>query len=194
MLSGDLMSSRYIGQFNVYGVMYATPSISSGKFYFEALVTGTSVSTDDLGIGIGNTSSVVDDFRYIGDSTDTIGWYGGSGGIWQNGSVVATWATFSTGSVLCIALDATNNKLWGRVGAGNWNNDVLANQNPANNVGGYAIPASVYGSAMSPGATMQTNTTPDSVTGYFMSSTWTQSPPSGFIQFDPPLPTFGRKF
>jgi hypothetical protein len=36
-----------------------------------------------------------------------------------------------------LAIDQTNNKIWIRVNGGDWNGDVIDNQDPENNVGGY---------------------------------------------------------
>jgi len=44
-----------------------------------------------------------------------------------------------------MALDLTAKKVWFRVGSGGWNNDILANQDPAGGVGGIDVAVSIDG-------------------------------------------------
>jgi hypothetical protein len=61
------------------------------------------------------------------------------GQVYVNGTQVNGFDA-GLGGVECIAVDFTNSKIWFRKGAtGNWNNDVIANQNPATGTGGYSL-------------------------------------------------------
>lgn len=155
---------------------YARISASSGKKYWEVLLTATSSVP---AAGIGTTISSVFDNRYLGQDPNTLGWYATIGPL-VNNSTAATWGTFSTTTAarLCFALDLDNHKLWGRIGtAGNWNGDVIGNQNPATNTGGLAL-----------GVALQTNICPAAdmagtdaiIVGVFASGSWAGTPPSGF--------------
>lgn len=89
--------------------------------------------------------------------------------------LVVGWAQ---GDNLGMAVDFGNSNIWFRTNGGNWNNDVLANQNPATNTGGISI--SGIGSPVWVAWTGQDNL--DSVTAQFSSSSWTYAAPAGFSQ------------
>jgi hypothetical protein len=90
--------------------------------------------------------------------------YPNSAGITIPGGILNYRNTFPTsgstitgivnGSVIGIAFDPVSTKVWFRVGNGQWNNDVLANQNPATGVGGYVVGA---GGSQSPIVTSDVN-------------------------------------
>jgi len=137
-----------------------------------------------LGAGIGVATATVFSGAYLGDSLGTLGWYS-DGQFDNNNSIVTHLATFNPASArLCFALDLDNKKIWGRVGTtGNWNNDVIANQNPASNTGGVALPSALQ-SDVCPAANLKALTpTPDSITGVFAAGSFAGTPPSGFSAF-----------
>jgi hypothetical protein len=159
---------------------YAIESVTTGRYYWELIPVG-SISS---GGGIGNITSSIG--SYLGGLSSSFGWFG-NGQVITNNAQVATWAAYASGNTIAFAMDLVSNKLWGRVGAaGNWNNDVIGNQNPdfGSQVGGFAIPAGVTAAAVVPGANMLT-TSSDFVTGVFASASWIGTPPSGFGAFDP---------
>ena len=161
--------------------MYAVESVTTGRFYWEITLAGA-IAT--IAAGIGNILSSTGQGQYLGDGSNTIGWFGG-GSVDSGASGIATWATFASGNTLCFAMDLVSGKLWGRVGAaGNWNNDVIANQNPAvgSQVGGVAIPSSVTANAVVPAVSVETLS--DTATGKFASASWIGTPPLGFGPFD----------
>jgi hypothetical protein len=175
------------GNANFYNCAFALESVTTGKFYWE--ITLTTITGSSPTVGIGNTASAYD-FEYLGDKANTMGWSsangGTPGGVVSNLTLIATWAAYTVASgavTLCLALDLINNKLWGRIGAaGNWNNDVIANQNPATNTGGAAIPSAVYANPVVPGiSTLQIN---DVAVGNFSVGSWIGAAPSGFGPFD----------
>jgi hypothetical protein len=162
---------------SAYHPGFAAPGITSGLLYWETVQTLGSTSA---AIGIGNVNSTTASGTRLGSGTDTIG-YRTDGSVWNNGSQVATWAAPGTGANVrvCHALDLTNHKYWTRVGpTGNWNNDVIGNQNPATNTGGYTIPSAVYAAAVVPA--FQTFASGDTVTGVFDAPSFVGTPPSGF--------------
>jgi hypothetical protein len=176
-LSADYLTATKKLEDTHNATVYGRVSVSSGKYYWEVLPTGASA-----GAGIGTTSASVFADRYLGEDANTLGWFG-NGQVDTSNAVAQTWATYpTTGARLCFALDLTNFKLWGRVGtSGNWCNDVLANQNPATNTGGFSLAAALQ-SGVCPAANLQGTTTPDSVVGVFSSASWAGTPPSGFGQ------------
>jgi hypothetical protein len=116
---------------NNFESVRGTASHLTGKFYFESAVTFAGQTF----VGIGNSSTVLlDAFPNPGTL------WANAGTIFQNGGNSGTTIqTFASGNILSIAADLDNSKLWFRTNGGNWNNDVLLNQNPATNTGGFAF-------------------------------------------------------
>lgn len=179
-LSGGNLTATATG--SSYLPFFAATGVSSGKLYWELTA---SVASGSSNVGIGNISSSAAAGQWLGIGTDTIGWYPGSG-IWNGGVQVASWGVYtnvSTPQLLGFSLDLVNNKIWGRVGAaGNWNNDIIANQDPANNLGGLTVPTGVLASLVVPGACGFT--TGDIFVGVFAAASWTGTAPVGFSAFD----------
>jgi hypothetical protein len=82
------------------------------------------------------------------------------------------------GNVLCVALDLDNGLIWGRIGAGNWNNS--ASNNPATGVGGAAILTNGFGPAIDYYPIVGFSSSGDGVTANFGATAFAQTVPSGF--------------
>lgn len=137
-----LYSNNNLTVFNSYGFGAGTLGMvgkSTGKWYDEVMADA---SNGVDAIGISNSGS-----------TSHIDWANNGQVSINGGATIATIATWATGSLLSRAVDLVNKKVWFRVGAGGWNNDVLANQNPATNTGGISI-ASLTTGPYYPGASM----------------------------------------
>jgi hypothetical protein len=160
----------------------ATSSVSaSSKKYWEVSNDTATEFTNAIGLGFVDSSFTIPQNNFLGVDSHSLGYYGVGGSVYTGGSEVVVWATITPGpKVISFALDTVNNKLWARVTGGNWNNDVIGNQNPATNTGGLVItqtaplyPAFVFRSA---------STQAFQVTGKFTSASWAYSAPSGFTQ------------
>ena len=90
-------------------------------------------------------------------------------------------AGFASGNTLCTAWDFGAMKFWGRVGSGNWNNDIIANQDPANGIGGVSFSSL---STLSVAAALGTNIQNDAATFNMGATAFAQTMPSGFISWD----------
>jgi hypothetical protein len=157
--------------------VFASYGATSGKYYWETVVSGDRAS--DIGAGIGNASAPVADDDAVGGDTNSVGYYP-SGQLWYNGTVQATLASWSSGARICHALDMDSHRYWVRVGStGKWNNSTIAN--PAASIGGYGLPAPLYASPVAPAINLYTPS--DSATGYFTPQSWAGQPPSGFGAF-----------
>ena len=109
-------------------------SITTGqKIYGEFTAT---TNTGNSLIGVVNASFSFADFNYLGIDTNGIGLLP-SGAVLYNNGVPATFAAFTTGDVVSMAVDFNAALIWWRVNSGNWDNSALAN--PATGVGGQAI-------------------------------------------------------
>src|SRR4029434_514692 len=157
-----------------------TAGKTSGKYYFEHTLT-TLVPTGgaNLGVGVGTTSST---YTNMGNSATTgAAGFIGSRNIWSNGansgSVMGPGA-IGSGSVICIAVDLDNRKIWFRPGPpfSNWNNS--GTDNPATNTGGVTIPAGTMIPFVTFGGT--SGTSGNKFTTNFGASAFSRTVPSGF--------------
>jgi len=97
---GDLMATSSASSQGVR----STLSKSSGKWYWEYLV---STSVANISLGIGYSTSTLS--NQLGNGNDGAGYINGSGDMSYNFSLITTGATYTTGDVIGIALDATAN-------------------------------------------------------------------------------------
>jgi hypothetical protein len=160
---------------------YALNGYSTGKFYWETVVNGGT----DVAVGIGTTATPVGSAgsQYLGNDTTSVG-YHQSGNVVNNNALTGTaWATYSSGSRICHALDLTNGKYWTRVGTtGNWNNNAAGDPTNSASAGNFSIPAGVTGLVV-PGFNTKVQTS-DFVVAYFSSASWVGTPPAGFGSTD----------
>lgn len=120
-------------QFAVVYPFYGAP-VLAGRVYWEIMITAPVNSPTSTTVGFGPlggpSTGIGQIFQWALNGVISVD----SG--FANGT--QTWATWSTGNVLCFAYDGTNGMLYGRVGAGgSWNGNPAAN--PATNVGGYPV-------------------------------------------------------
>jgi hypothetical protein len=119
--------------------MRTVASYSSGKKYAEIMIARDGGDTNSIMVGFSNASqSLTSSLGSI--NNDSLAWY-------RQGQVVLAASTLDTISaytaddaILCLAIDFDNEKFWARPSTdANWNDDVLANQNPATNTGGISF-------------------------------------------------------
>jgi hypothetical protein len=150
----------------------AIASASSGKKYWE--ITAGSPAVGDVIAGILNSSISVVGNYVVGFGSETAGVYFNSQ-IRVNGANVGSITDgFSVNSVISIALDLDNAKIWFRVDGSDWNNDVIANQNPATNTGGADI--SAVDLPVHAAISIESNTT--YMTANFGATAYAYAPPS----------------
>ncbi len=145
--------------------------------YFEVLIGG---SVGNVMVGIANIRDVVDGF-YPGQTGGAAICYGTTGVMFNNinnngNGVVMVGSAFTVGDVVGVAFTST--KIWFRKNGGNWNNDVIGNQNPATGTGGKLHQVSDYIYAC-----VGINTPNSAATVRFDSASWTGTAPSGFSSF-----------
>ena len=97
------LSNGNLAYTSLSGAYYATIGtigVSSGKWYWEFTANGAG---QDVGIcGINNRGQ---QGVYVGSTSDSYGYYGGTGNKYNNGSASAYGATYTTNDVIGIALD-----------------------------------------------------------------------------------------
>lgn len=124
-----------------WGAVRSTTShaVSTGLWYFEYQY-GFTLSSGNTMIAIANAAcSLIG--PGMGNDLNSVGYEWDNGAFWFNGTkplTIQTSAVFQFGAV-CV--DLTNKKIWVKnlsTGSG-WNNDVIGNQNPATNTGGFSL-------------------------------------------------------
>lgn len=150
-----------------------TSQLLVGKMYFEVVVEGSLTGSNRVGAANSSWSPAT----LLGNDTSSNGiGYGENGTVRRNNTTVTTIATYTSGDRIGIAVDRINNKIWFRVNNGNWNNDVIANQNPVGAVGGIDISAIVGPIQAAFGGTFRSG-----VKANFDSSHWVDTAPTGFV-------------
>ena len=131
---------------------------NSGKYVFRVTITGTAVPSQ---IVVSNSSAVS---SYIfWDSSGTSG---------SPGTGNVSFLPYTIGDALDFAIDWNVGHYWLQKNNGGWMNDVLGNQNPANNTGGNVIgfidglTQYIIINANSPGQGYSLNTAPGNVSGF----------------------------
>lgn len=164
----------------------AVDSASSGKFFWE-YTFNTSPGSDAFIVGFANSTAAVSS-SIIGNDNNGFSYDAGSAQIRLNG-VITSIQSAVIADTASIAVDFTAQKFWLSVvsfigsSIGGWNNDILANQNPATGTGGISfatMAAGPYFAAASMILTVATN-----MTANFGQSTYVRvaaggSVPTGF--------------
>lgn len=126
---------------------------ASYKLYFEMFADSALGGGDFWGVGIdAGSDSVV---GYLGQTSAGVGLYI-AGSVATNNATAATYFTYTTSNTVGIAVDFFNQKVWWTKNGTTWNNDIIANQNPATNTGGFTAFTSpgVFGGGGNPYATV----------------------------------------
>lgn len=135
-LSNGNRTATGAGTTNVYRAGRSDTSITgTQKMYWECHIDSLTGTIGESAVGVCNVSNTFDDGAYLGVQATAMAYYD-DGTVIQNNATLTTLAVPVAGNTICIALDRGNNKIWFRIGNGGWNNDVIANQNPASNIGG----------------------------------------------------------
>jgi hypothetical protein len=155
----------------------ATRSIS-GPSYWEVTCT-TLALTMAIGIACGrlNTGNGL----LIGNDAVSQGvGFLNNGTVRLNNATLATIQTYAAGNVIGIAYNPQARLIWFRNDAGNWNNDVIGNQNPVGNVGGIDVSAMVLGTLY---PAFAASTTTGAGTANFTGA-FANAAPTGYITLD----------
>lgn len=160
----------------------------SDKHYAEFVIGAT--LTGSARVGLCNNGFTTTGL--LGVDANGIGY--DAGGTVKLGNVtVATLTAFGIGDNIGMAVNRRLGLVWFRKNGGNWNNDVLANQDPENNIGGITL-ASITGNLYPAWGGSAVST----VDGRFKSAEWAYSAPTGYAQVNAdPLAerkSMGRKY
>lgn len=133
-LSGSNLIATFVTDSTNHGGVRSTDGkTASGLYYVEITIAGNVSGNTCVGVctqsppwATANNSDLRGAYAYSGSS------------IFYNGSSSGfTLSGFTSGDVICIALDLGNSKVWFRKNGGNW--DGNATHNPATNTGGISL-------------------------------------------------------
>ncbi len=177
-LSNGNLTATHIGVSGASRTRGTSSSIL--KTYMEAHVDSMPTPFGDTGLGLCNSSQALGALNSLGDAAgNSIGWYD-DGSVFVGGSVLTTIQGFVQGDTLSMAANLTAGLAWFRTNAGNWNNDVIGNQNPATNTGGISLSA-ITGPLF---PSFELEDTPYASTANFGATAYAQSVPSGYVNWD----------
>lgn len=147
----------------------------TSKSYFEMVAGATITGSSSVGVCTGQLVMT----GLLGATIEGVG-YNKDGTVKINNLTITTIATFTAADNIGVAFDPFNEKVWFRKNGGNWNNDVIGNQNPATNTGGISLATmnktsfcGAWGGSASA-----------SITAKFATASWTYTAPSGFNSMD----------
>lgn len=163
------------------GNVRADRAMNPNLVYFELVATTVPSTTISLGICalMGPGQSV----NNLPGADNTALGYRQNGTVVRNNVTLTTIAAYVSGDNIGIAVDQINQKVWFRVNGGNWNNDVIANQDPANNLGGISYASMAFGALTSTcGFTVTSGS--GVCTAKWASASWTYTAPTGFVSPD----------
>ena len=125
--NNNLTVNGLVGSTNagVETTVIGTQTIAAGaKVMYSLTIDQVSGVTDYCGVGLSNYNQNL--WNYIGSSDfNSVGYYD-NGSVNFNGSVVETYAPFTTGSIIDIAVNMISGYAWFRVDGGLWNNNPAA--------------------------------------------------------------------
>lgn len=168
-LSGGNLSTTGLASL-VDGNVRANVGATTGKKYFEVTVN---VKAGNVAVGIAAGNATLN--TYIGSDNNSISFFS-TNPVLLNNATILTFSSYSVANVVCVAADLDANKIWFRIDGGNWNNDIIGNQNPVGAVGGLSF--AVLTGFRYPA--INHNTTSDKMTANFGASAYAQTPPVGF--------------
>jgi hypothetical protein len=162
-------------------------AITSGQKIYWEVAADALAQAGATGMGIANASNTYANGQYLGITANACGWFD-DGQIVINNVNLPNIQGFAAGDIGCVAVNV-GSKIWFRTNNGNWNNDVIANQDPANDVGGIDI--SGITPDLFPAYSLVDTISSDQLTAKFRSDSLVYEIPAGFQALEvivPPPP------
>lgn len=125
------------------GSVLSSRVLTSTLTYFEV-----AVQTFDGGggaVGVATYGRVGNAGNIPGSDSNSVG-YRNDGAVIINNAAVATLAPYTDGAVVGVAIDMQQLLIWFTLDGNTWNNDILANQNPAGSIGGISLASMAWSS------------------------------------------------
>ncbi len=176
---GSLIATMTSGS---YGGVRADTSAATGKIYCEYTVR-TSLA-NNAAVGWANAALTLSAFPSV--DQNAVVWFYPFGEVWKNGATVGSGTIpVAANSVLCVAFDIDNLKIWVRVNNGPWNTSSTAD--PATGTGGYSLASMAAGPYF---PVFNSNVNGASVLANFGALSFANIIPSGFSGLDTNVQNF----
>lgn len=171
-LSGNFLVWTSNNGSGAYAIAGSVSGYATGKFYFEATLTSRTPTTTQVAIGVGNGTTNLG--GYLGNGAN-VGYFN-DGSVWNGGAAITSGlATYTTGAVIGVAYDVTNQLIWYTTDGATWN---TGGGTPAAGTGGISVVSGASNYAM---AEVYSSTSPGDVwTLNFGTSTYSYGIPTGF--------------
>lgn len=168
-----LSAGRSVATFpgTVQAVALVDTGFASGKHYFEMTFVSGAPSSN-CAVGVSPVSAPLDAQTGYDGGPNEVGMYQNSGNFYSGGSYVGAAQSFSAaGSVVGVAVDCDNRRLWCRVNGLAWNGGGSAS--PITGLGGIAISGS--------GLIFPSVCTDEGATFAFEGAAFRYAPPAGYL-------------
>jgi hypothetical protein len=146
---------------------------STGLHYVEYVIN---TLTGVPALGLTNNRYVMSSGTSLGGDANSLG-YRSDGTVVANSITLATLTAFIQGDQIDVAADPLSRLIWFRKNGGNWNNDILANQNPVGAVGGIDTSSINFDRHMH---SISTTLTGSVITAHHQTASFIGTPPTGF--------------
>lgn len=162
---------------------------SNFKLVYEVTIIAVG-STSALGVEIGLAQSGKATNTYVGGDSVSACYECTTGDVFFLASVFATYFTSANADVVMAATDFFLQKYWVTKDGVTWNNDILANQNPATGAGGFSLHTMFNGGGGGAQSTIfpafGSRQSGPSGTGNFGATAFTHPIPTGFTPWNSP--------
>ncbi len=184
--NGNTSQTTHAGN---YGWNASTLGMTSGKFYVEMKQTGYSGSSNYNIAGITSRQLTASNI-YLGQGSEDWGYYAQGNGVYNGGSFLTTYASWTTNDIIGIALDLDNNKLYFSKN-GTWQNSGVPTSG-STGTGAISITANktYFFASGDYGTSLVCNNSWNFGNGYFgttaVSSAGTNASNNGIFEYDVP--------
>jgi hypothetical protein len=174
---GTITNGNLTTNANTTYELNAISSLSSttGKFYSEFTVQQANTARPNIGIQAINQYQIYTGANIISSAT-TVAWCQ-DGRVYANGSLVGTFATYTTGDIVCIAVDCDNGAIYYNKNNGAWINSGVPTS-------GASRTGSLYnwtGGTVDYGFYIDDNANGNITNANFGQRPFSFSPPSGYV-------------
>ena len=184
--NGNTSQTTHAGN---YGWNASTLGMTSGKFYVEMKQTGYSGSSNYNIAGITSRQLTASNI-YLGQGSEDWGYYAQGNGVYNGGSFLTTYASWTTNDIIGIALDLDNNKLYFSKN-GTWQNSGVPTSG-STGTGAISVTANktYFFASGDYGTSLVCNNSWNFGNGYFgttaVSSAGTNASDNGIFEYDVP--------
>lgn len=162
---------------SLWSAAYTGDAVTTGKFYFEAVITNVGGGWNAIGFC---DYAAASNTAYLGADTHACSFWPGQGQMHAGGVNENAYnpGSCSNGDTISVAVDVGAALFWVRINGGNWNGSGTAN--PATGAGGCPMNLSGNDPGIMPACSFQSSDTSAEFTFNFGAASFAYSVPAGF--------------